>query len=279
MTNVNKVIPSLVTVDMLLQTLDTTDSPYKLEPSIHGWFVTLVSKKQTVLVNSVDLIISYEQLVEYAKHKTLEILFVLHLINSSKINLNKLTELVFNMSIDVGMSNTRISTTQQIDRTSTEIDGIYDYSIFHLTDNTLGRFHIPRQCVTVSTVNSLALIKYLNEFLKNMSSFLNTVKNSDKRFSPEAYDITTNTNSIILSAASITKRLPSVSRELTIESDLYTLRINNVSFESSSILKSPPISMFGTYELDCVLSLNSIIEKTIPSLLIFIYGINVSNAV
>lgn len=277
MNNIHRHVPAQVTVNMMLQAADTKDSPYTITPLSNGWLITLNSRNKAVTINQDTASLTYADVAAIAEQGDTEATIVIRAIDNSRINLSSLVDQVFKLSLDIGVSHSRLSPHHQIDKIKTEDKNVHDYRIYYIEDGVLGQFNVPRKCVARHSGLLEVVLNHLNAYLKSNARFLDILIDSDHRFKPESYGGRITRTSIISASAIISKRLPSVCCDLKIESDVYTLRIKNLSFETSAILLKPPITVFASYELDMISSFDSIIEKTAVPLLIFVHAINLSN--
>lgn len=277
MSNIHRRVPSQVTVNMMLQAADTKDSPYTITPLSRGWLITLDSRNKSVTINQDTASLTYTDALTIAEQGDSEAAIVIRAIDNARINLCSLVEQVFKLSLDIGVNHTRLSPHHQIDKIKTDNEDVYDYRIYYIEDGVLGQFNVPRKCVIHHSVLLETTLTHLNAYLKSNAQFLDILIDSDRRFKPESYCDHITRTSIISASAIISKRLPSVSCNLQIESDVYILRIKNLTFETSAILLKPPITVFASYEIDMIYDFDSIIDKTSATLLIFIHALNLSN--
>lgn len=263
-------------VSLLLGALDTTNLPFNLVGTISGYLLTYKDKnKQSILINKHEFTMSLDELRTRSKSSPPSYKHLYEIITNGRIHLTRLCALVFNDSLDIGLRDFRFSTRHSIERRIDTDNEVCDYVITHPT-NKLGNtiYHVPPRCVEVGSVNYNKLTMLLSKFKDELNDYKKFIYTSEDRFRISKYDVSLTDRTMIYMDKILTKKFPSVCHTLVVEEDVHTLRVMNVRYEMPAFFKSQSVSMFGTYELDTIHTLEDVIDKTIKSLLIWIHLAN-----
>ena len=259
-------------VRLLLGALDTTNMPLNLVGTISGYLLTYKDKnKQSILINNHEFTMPLDELRTRSVSSPPWYEHLFEIIINGRINLNRLCALVFNEALDVGIPNFKLSTRHSIERRIDIDNGVCDYVITHPT-NEAGNilYHVPPRSVLVGSFNYNKLVELLSKFIDELSSYKKFIYESEDRFRISKYDVCLTDKTMIYMDKILTKKFPSVCHSLVVEEDVHMLRVMNVGFEMPAYWNSQAVTMFGTYELDSVHTLNCVVDKTIKPLLIWI---------
>lgn len=261
-----------IPVSLLLGALDASSLPFNLFWTISGYLLIYKDKnKQSVLINKHEHTMNLDELRTRSESGHAHYEHLYEIISNGRIHLTRLCALVFNNSLDVGLRHFRLSTNHSIERRIDMDNGVCDYVITHPT-NHLGNtiYHVPPRYVDIGSVNYNKLTDLLSTFTEELNSYTKFIYESEDRFNISKHDVSVMDRTMIYVDKMITKKFPSVCHMLKIEEDVHSLRVMNVGFEMPAYWNSQAVTMFGTYELDSVDTLNSVIDKTIKPLLIWI---------
>lgn len=265
----------MITIATLLDSVDTQTSLFKVSPTIHGWRIINRNIKCDVIINRADMQISHPELLALRKTGMYEHLIVLALLSETPIDLTRLTKLVYEECIPTRTINVRYATSYQIHKVSRAYPVDKDsYIIKFPTPKGVGEHVVPDTPVLVLDESFATLSLHLSEISSELNEFKRVLRTGTAGLNVKAHGITIYDN-ILCDVDSVIKRqLPDLYRKLTIEEDVMTLRLLNVSFEVSRFGKMDYVNMFGKYELDGLRDVDHLVELTSPALILFINAIN-----